>query len=91
MAKFTIEVTQMVEIELDETKFDDAFMAEYAGYITALDTIKEHAENLAWVHATGREDLESHNCFIDGYGPAKDMGIKARVIDTETEVISHDR
>ncbi len=96
MRKFTVDVTQTVEVTLDETKFTPEFFAEYNETITYLGgddgdieyALRQHAEHLAWVHAAGREDLESRSAFVEGYGPAEEMGIKARVVDTDTDVLA---
>jgi len=95
MRKFTVDVTQTVEVTLDETKFTPEFFSEFNTTITDFGgddgdvewALRQHAEHLAWVHAAGREDLESRSAFIEGYGPAPDMGIKARVTDTETVLV----
>ena len=96
MRKFTVDVTQTVEVTLDETKFTPEFFAEYNETITYLGgddgdieyALRQHAEHLALVHAAGREDLESRSAFVEGYGPAEEMGIKARVVDTDTDVLA---
>lgn len=91
---FTVDVTQTVEVKLDPSAFTPEFFKEYNSTITYRGgddgdiewALREHAEHLAWVHATGVEDLESRTAFVEGYGPASDMSITARVVDTETEV-----
>lgn len=88
MATFTVDVTQRIEVNLDETKFDEAFMAEFRESFYSFDSIEEHAEHIAQLQARGIVDLEgyfSSREFIEGYGLAKEMGISARVIDTEIE------
>ncbi len=87
--KFTVNVMQTVEIELDEPKFDETFMAEFREGFHNIQDIAGHAQHLAWLHATGRVDLEYISAdvpFIEGYGPADTMGIKVRVIDSDTEI-----
>lgn len=79
--KFKIEVTQLVEIELDESKFTKEFMEEYNSYITYHGSLSDHAKHIAWLQATGRVDIEMSPEFIEGYGPSNEMGIKAKVID----------
>jgi hypothetical protein len=84
MVKFTIEVTQTIEVELDETKFDEAFMEEFRESFYQFDTIEEHAEHLAQLHARGIVELDSFSGeFIEGHGPSKDMGIKGRTTHFE--------
>ena len=56
MRKFTVDVTQTVEVTLDETKFTPEFFAEYNETITYLGgddgdieyALRQHAEHLAW-------------------------------------------
>jgi|TARA_R100000093_G_scaffold41509_1_gene21662 hypothetical protein len=90
MATFTVDVTQRIEVNLDEAKFDEAFMAEFRDYFFSFDSIEEHAEHIAQLQARGIVSLEGYapREFIEGYGLAKEMGISARVIDTEIEQVS---
>lgn len=83
--RFLIDVTQTVEVELDETKFDADFMQEFRDGFYDFDTIEEHAEHIAQLHARGLFDGGSYDEFIEGYGPSQDMGIRARVVGTEIE------
>ncbi|MGN7931185.1 hypothetical protein [Sphingopyxis sp. 22461] len=89
MAKtFTVEVRQIVEVELDEIKFDDAFMEEFRDSQYPFMTLADHAEHIAQLQARGVYDLDYiETQFVEGYGPANEMGIKARVIGTEMEVL----
>jgi len=84
--KFTVTVTQTIEIELDEAKFDGAFMTEFRKYHYPFFDLKDHAEHIAQLQARGIIDVERTVDFIEGYGRSEEMGIKARVIDTDIEV-----
>lgn len=84
--KFTVEVQQIVEVELDETKFDEGFMQEFRDSFYNFDTLAEHAEHIAQLQARGLADLEFGSQFVEGYGPSSDMGIRARTIDWQTEL-----
>lgn len=86
--KFTVDVTQSIEVELDADKFDDAFMEEFReGFFPFFD-LRDHAEHIAQLQARGVVDTGPHGGeFIEGYGPSTDMGIKARVTDTDIEVV----
>lgn len=87
--KLTVEVTQLVEVELDESKFDEAFMEEFRQSFYQFDTIEEHAEHLAQIHARGVIELDSYTPeFVEGYGPQNEMGIKAKTIDTSMEIVA---
>lgn len=84
MKKFKVSVTQLVEVELDETKFDDRFMREFRERMYPLHSLGDHAEHIAQLEARGLFD--GH--FIEGYGHAADMGIKARIIDQYQDIES---
>jgi hypothetical protein len=85
---FKIAVTQTVEVVLDGEAFNEAFMQEFRDGFYDYYTIEEHAEHIAQLHARGIFDGGSWDEFIEGYGFAKEMGIRARVIDTEIEQVS---
>lgn len=84
---FRVAVTQIVEVSLDASKFDEAFMAEFRKSFYSFDTIEEHAEHIAQLQARGMIDVEFTPEFIEGYGPSEEMGIKAKVIDTEMDMV----
>lgn len=87
MSKYQIEVTQLVEVELDESKFDETFMEEFRQSFYSFDTLQEHAEHIAQLQARGIIELDTGSEFVEGYGPSKDMGIRARVLDTNIDVV----
>ena len=91
MAKtFTIEVTQTIEVELDPAKFDEAFMEEFRESFFPFYDIEDHAKHIAQLQARGGVDLDgffSDRTFVEGYGLAKEMGISARVTDTEIQQV----
>jgi hypothetical protein len=89
MNKFIVLVTQEIEVTLDKTKFDEAFMEEFRQNFYSFDTIEEHAEHIAQLQARGVYELDSYNPeFIEGYGPQSEMGIKARSLSTEMDIVS---
>jgi hypothetical protein len=79
-------VSQEVEVEVDETKFDEAFMQEFRESFYNFHTLDEHIEHLAQLMGRGLATGYSDD-FIEGYGRAKDMGIRMnddmRSIETE--------
>lgn len=83
MKKYTVAVTQYVEVEIDETKFDETFMEEFRDYMYQFDTIEEHVEHLAQLEARGLIDFDN---FVEGYGDIKDMNITIQVNDWETTI-----
>lgn len=87
MSKHVVRVTQWIEVEMDEAKFDAAFMEEFTSHFYPYDTIPEHAQHLAQMFARGVAD---NGDFIEGYGPAKEMGIAFRHVDGEKEYEGRD-
>lgn len=85
--KFIVEVSQIVEVELDDTKFDEAFMAEFRESFYPFMTLADHAEHIAQLQARGIYDLEIVDQFVEGYGSSADMGFKARVTQTDMEIL----
>ncbi len=76
----TVEVVFHVEVDMDESKFTPAFMSEYRELISeVIDTLDEHAKHIAQMAARG---VLSEN-FTEGYGPLREMGIKARAMIIE--------
>jgi hypothetical protein len=78
-----ITVTQTIEVQVDETKFNQEFMEEFQAIFYPFKTIDEHLKHLAQLYARG---LNDNGDFIEGYGYADDMGIKFRNTDFECEV-----
>lgn len=87
MTKFTVQVSQLVEVELDETKFTEQFMSEFRESFYSYYTLEEHAEHIAQLIARGVIETGFGGVFIEGYGPCAEMGIDGRVIDTEMELM----
>jgi len=81
MSKHKATVSIEVEVEIDDSKFDEAFMAEFRESFYPFYTVERHVEHIAQLEARGLLDD-----FTEGYGPIKDMGIKARTVGWEVEV-----
>lgn len=79
----TVLVTLRIDVTVDESKFTPEFMQEFREGFFDANTIDEHREHLAQMHARGICDDDG---FIEGYGPAQDMGIKFNHIETDTEI-----
>lgn len=83
----TVEVLQIVEVTVDETKFTPEWMQSFRETFYSFDSLNEHLEHLGQLAA--REMIyqpQVTNQFIEGYGNASDMGIATRVTDTTAEV-----
>ena len=83
-----VSVTQTVEVTIDETKFTDEWMASFRDVFYNYYSLDDHVGHLAQLEARGLTYLPHvNNEFIEGYGPAGDMGIKSRVVDTDIEIL----
>jgi len=71
--KKSVIVKQYVEVEIDETKFTEEFIETFREVFYNFHDIEDHIEHLAQLHCRGIADNYS---FIEGYGEAKEMGIK---------------
>lgn len=76
MAKFKTTLTFEVEVEIDEAMFTETFMEEFRESFYPFFDVNDHVEHIAQLEARGLLDD-----FTEGYGPIKDMGIKARTVD----------
>ena len=83
--KKLVAVTQYVSVEIDETKFDNRFLEEFRESFYEFD-LDDHFKHLAQLEASGLTGCGIDN-FIEGYGPAKDMGIDMSVEDIEVELV----
>lgn len=81
--KFRVECQFEVEIELDASKFDEAFMEEFRASFYPYFDVEDHAKHLAQLEA--RDMLDG---FVEGYGPIDAMGIKGRVLWADQVVLS---
>ncbi|EIM25696.1 hypothetical protein [Microvirga lotononidis] len=80
--KKTVEVTMIVEVEVDESKFTPEFMREFRESFYDFHEVEDHIMHIAQLEARG---LLSPR-FTEGYGPLADMGIKADVVDQSQEI-----
>ena len=82
--RFKVRVEQEVIVNLDEAEFTDKFFGEFNDaffdFGTGSEALQSHAEHIAQLAARG-----ILGDFIEGYGPAVDMGISAIPIVTEVE------
>ena len=85
MKRFRVEVVQIIEVDIDEKKFDETFMEEFRQSFYAFDTIEDHVMHLAQIQARGVEEMEFGTTFVEGYGHTRDMGIAARSIDLDID------
>jgi uncharacterized protein (DUF2126 family) len=82
--KRQVEVTFVVNVEVDETKFTPEWIEDWQKVFYPFNTIDDHLEHIAQMEA--RDILNPK--FTEGYGPLTDMGIKASVVSQSAEVLS---
>lgn len=74
--KFEVDVTRVVTVEIDDSKFTEEFMENYRSFIdSSFYDLEDHIQQLAWLFGAGRIS-GSKSEFIEGYGIASEMGIK---------------
>ena len=83
MKRYTATVVFDIEIELDESKFDEAFLGEFRESFYNFQDIEDHVMHIAQLEARGL--LQD---FTEGYGPIADMGINARTIGWNVDEIA---
>lgn len=84
-----VEVTQIVRVTIDETKFTPEVLEDFRRLIDrSYDTLEDHIRYLAWLHSCRSIDETS---FIEGYGRAKDFGITFDVVHEEDRLLEEER
>lgn len=81
MKNVTVHIT--VKVKIDESKFDEKFMEEFRESFYPFYDLDDHYKHLAQLYARGISD---NGDFIEGYGPAEDMGIKFEESWIEEEI-----
>lgn len=82
-----VNVSQRVLVTVDETKFTPQFMEHFRRIMYDFYTIDQHIEHLAQLWT--RNIVSENGSFIEGYGNARDMGIRFETerASTETEIV----
>lgn len=81
--KKIVTVTQQIGVTIDETKINKFFIEEFKRDFYNFNTVDDHIEHLVQLYARGLIDNHS---FIEGYGEAKDMGIRFEAINQDEEI-----
>lgn len=68
-----VQVTSVVNVTIDESKFTSEFMQEFRESYYPFKTIDDHIQHLGQMYARGL--YSEIPGFIEGYGPANEMGI----------------
>jgi 5-formaminoimidazole-4-carboxamide-1-beta-D-ribofuranosyl 5'-monophosphate synthetase len=85
MSARTVTVSQTIKVTIGDGELTPEFMAEFRESFYDFDTPEEHFEHLAQLFARGVIEGTDDE-FIEGYGVAKEMGIKFFRSGLETEV-----
>lgn len=71
--KTPIEVAYTVSVEVPDGFFTDDFMKEFRESFYEFYTVEQHMQHLAQLYVRG---LAHNDSFIEGYGDARELGIK---------------
>jgi len=85
MKEYQVEVTQVVKVKIDETKFTEDFMAEFRAGMYPFEDVEDHIKHLAQLGA--REQIGSFEPFVEGYGPIAGMGIEVEIVSQVEDII----
>ena len=81
--KKTVCFKTYVEVEIEESKFDETFMKDFRAMFFDFYTLEDHIKHLAQLYF---KDGYTNSDFIEGYGQAENMGIKFKELDVEIEL-----
>lgn len=83
--KIEVRLIRTVSIEVDDAKFDEAFMEEFRKSFFPFKSLDDHLRHLACIVADRSYGTEPKE-FIEGYGTLEEMGISGRILDEDVEV-----
>lgn len=89
MQRYQVTARTEFQVEVDETKFTEDFFAEFSSVMWHMDTVEEAVEHLADLFARGMI-RGGEDEFIEGYGPAREMGIRFIVENASAHPVSAD-
>lgn len=75
-------VSMAVQVTVNRRKFTKKFLTDFRKSFYNFQDIKDHLRHLAWLYATGRTQ---NGAFIEGYGPAAEMGIVFKDCYSDTD------
>jgi hypothetical protein len=79
-----VDVRQRVKVTIDSTKMTPEWMSSFRETFYDFRTVDDHIRHLAQLYVRG---IAYETCFIEGYGEAKEMGIKFEDIDQDEEIV----
>ncbi len=84
MKKYSVEVIQLINITIDESKFTPEFMKDFNSYMFEFKGVEEHIKFIVEKFADGT--VSSENDFLEGYGILSEFGIKLEKEYIESEI-----
>ncbi len=81
---FTVEVTQTVEVVLDDQHLNDDFNKQFGEYMWDVSGLEDHAKHLAQMEARG---LIGFDRQVEGYGDLRDMNGSVKITDKTEEIV----
>lgn len=84
-------VTQVMTVELDESKFTPEFQRDFSASIFEVDGLDEHVAHLAQLGARGVIEGTLPGEFVEGYGRLDEMGIRVSPVrgGTDTAILNN--
>lgn len=86
MARYHVDITQRLYVEIDESKFTAEWLADFRKTFYKLNDIVDHVEFLAKLEARGVIHTQDQDCFIEGYGQASDFKLKITKGEMDVDV-----
>ena len=83
--KKIVVITQRIEVTIDEAKFDEDFLQEFRESFYPFHDVNDHIRHLAQLYARGIAS-GFDNCFLEGYGQQKDLGIEFELLEGDEEI-----
>lgn len=74
MTVYDADITAAFRVEVDETKFTEAFFEEFSSYMFYVDCVEDCVKHLADLFARGVIDAQTTE--LEGYGKLADFGVK---------------
>ena len=81
---FTVEVTQTVQVVLDDENLNDEFNKVFSEVMWDVDSLEDHAKHLAQMEARSMIGFDK---FVEGYGSLKEMNCAVKITDKTEEIV----
>lgn len=86
MRTYEVDVTQRIEVTVDETKMDETFFGEFRENFFPFFDIEDHVKHIAQLYARGVYQGDRDE-FVEGYGKLREeFGVEITDIDQWEDV-----